>query len=567
MILLNPKRYQSQIGKTVNDPKTKALMEKTVTFFEEKGLAKIKADDQTGIWYQDFLDFQKSEKIFATFLTPSGYGAGDSRWDTARIEEYSEILGFYGLCYWYTWQVSILGLGPIWMSPNEELKKKAAKALDDGGIFAFGLSEKEHGADLYSSSMRLTPSPDGKFVANGSKYYIGNGNKAAMVSIFAKNSEKDEYVWFTVDPKDSHYSHYKIETSGVRQSYVAGIDIKDYPVVKEQILSEGSDAWDAALNTVNIGKFQLGWASIGICTHALYEALRHAGSRVLYKKHVTDFPHVQVLFTEAYTRLVAMKLYALRAGDYFRVASEEDRRYLLFNPIQKMKVTMEGESVVEQLHQIIAAKGFEQKTYFEMAIRDIRMLPKLEGTVHVNVALVTKFMKNYFFAPKDFAPVAKQDQMIHDDFHFHQGPTKGLSQVVFANYRDAFAALNTPNISLFKEQIESFKEFLLKATPTEAQSKNMDYMLQLGELFTMIPYAQLIAENKEIYKIDDQLLDEIFKNFVGDFSKFAIRFYTGQDNDENQQKFIMAMIRKPHLDEAQFRNLWEKQVLPLKDVY
>jgi alkylation response protein AidB-like acyl-CoA dehydrogenase len=44
----------------------------------------------------------------------------------------------------------------------------------------------------------------------------------------------------------------------------------------------GRDAWNAALNTVNIGKYNLGWASIGICTHALYEAITHANNRVLY---------------------------------------------------------------------------------------------------------------------------------------------------------------------------------------------------------------------------------------------------------------------------------------------
>jgi len=30
--------------------------------------------------------------------------------DTWRICEFAEILGFYGLQYWYTWQVSVLGL-------------------------------------------------------------------------------------------------------------------------------------------------------------------------------------------------------------------------------------------------------------------------------------------------------------------------------------------------------------------------------------------------------------------------------------------------------------------------
>ena len=45
------------------------------------------------------------------------------------------------------------------------------------------------------------------------------------------------------------------------------------------ILHRGPDAWDAALNTVNVGKFNLGWASIGICTHAFYEAITHAPNR------------------------------------------------------------------------------------------------------------------------------------------------------------------------------------------------------------------------------------------------------------------------------------------------
>jgi len=564
MILLNPRKYTRT---NLSDPETTKLLEKAIGFFEKKGLAKIKADDQSGVWYQDFLDFQREEKVFATFLTPSGYGAKDSRWDMSRIEEFNEILGFYGLSYWYTWQVTILGLGPIWMSQNEELKQKAAKSLSEGGLFAFGLSEKAHGADLYSSSMKLAPKPDGSFVANGSKYYIGNGNKAAMVSVFGKNATTDEYVWFAVDPKNSHYSHYKINTSGVRQAYVAGIDIKDYPVQKTDLLSEGPVAWDAALNTINIGKYQLGWASIGICTHALYEAIDHAANRTLYGKHVTDFPHVQVLFTEAYTRLVAMKLYALRACDYFRVASEGDRRYLLYNPIQKMKVTMEGEIVVEQLHQVIAAKGFEQDTYFEMAIRDINMLPKLEGTVHVNVALVTKFMKSFLFSPKDYPEVSKQDQMRNDSFLFDQGPTKGLSQVTFHDYKKSFAGLKSKNLEIFKEQIEAFKEFLVKAPPTDAQSKNMDYTLQLGELFTMIPFAQLIAENKKIYNLDDGIFEEIFKNFVSDFSQYAVRFYCGQDNDENQQSHIMKMVRKPNVDAANFKKVWDSFILPLKGQY
>ena len=103
------------------------------------------------------------------------------------------------------------------------------------------------------------------------------------------------------------------------------------------------------------------------------------------------------MFTEAYARLVAMKLFTLRAADYMRIATPDDRRYFLYNPVVKMKVTTQGEQVINLLWDVIAAKGFEKDMYFEMAARDIRALPKLEGTVHVNIALIVKFMANYFF--------------------------------------------------------------------------------------------------------------------------------------------------------------------------
>ena len=93
-------------------------MRKTIAFFEQKGKRRLKEDDRERVWYADFLEFVKNERIFATLLTPAGYGAPDCRWDTWRNCEFAEILGFYGLAYWYTWQVSVLGLGPIWMSRN-----------------------------------------------------------------------------------------------------------------------------------------------------------------------------------------------------------------------------------------------------------------------------------------------------------------------------------------------------------------------------------------------------------------------------------------------------------------
>lgn len=569
MILLNPKRYAPEHL----DPRSAELMRKTIAFFEAKGKKQLKKDDRERVWYADFIDFVGREKVFSTLLTPAAYAGGDAdcRWDTARNCDFSEITAFYALHYWYTWQVTILGLGPLWMSRNEAIKEETARHLREGGIFAFGLSEREHGADLYSSEMKLAPGKDGGWRANGSKYYIGNANEAAIVSTFGKIEGTGEFVFFAARPKREGYE--LVQNVVNVQSYVAEYRLHDYAVEDADILSRGDEAWDAALNTVNVGKFNLGWASIGISTHAFYEALAHASKRVLYGKHVTDFPHVRGLLVDAYCRLVTMKAFARRAADYMRTGSPEDRRYLLYNPMVKMKVTTQGEQVIDLLWDVIAAKGFERDTYFEIATRDIRALPKLEGTVHVNMALIVKFMRNYFFNPGSFPEIPRVSEPRDDEFLWKQGPTKGLGKIQFHDWQIAYSKVGTPNATIFKEQIEVLREFLMAsamdADTAAGQAKDIDFLLSLGEVFTLVAYGQLLIEYRELHPgdISDDLLEQIFDFMVRDFSKYALQLHSKPSSSARQMELCLRMIRKPVVDQARFGRIWDEHVFPLRDAY
>ena len=549
------------------DARSREIMTKTIEFFETKGKAQLKEDDHERRWYADFIAFVKENNIFSTLLTPPEFAEGDpdARWDTYRNSVFSEILGFYGLAYWYNWQVTILGLGPLWMSRNRAIREKTGRLLREGGIFGFGLSEKAHGADLYSSEMMLTPLGEGRYVADGGKYYIGNGNEAALLSTFGKNSENDEYVWFAVETTHDNFELVKNVVNA--QMYVAEYALNGYPITDGEVLSTGQDAWDAALNTVNVGKFNLGWASIGICTHAFYEAINHAAHRNLYGKFVTEFPHIQQMFTDAYARLAAMRIFSARAIDYMRSASAEDRRYLLFNPMVKMKVTTQGEEVINLLWDVIAARGFEQDTYFEMAARDIRALPKLEGTVHVNMALIVKFMANYLFNPGEFPEIPLRTDAAHDDFLFNQGPTRGLGKIQFHDYMKAYSQVDLPNVNIFKEQIEALKTLLMTAPPSKEQTRDIDFLLCMGELFTLVAYGQLIIEKGKMDGLGDDLLEQIFDFMVRDFSKFALQLYAKTSSTEAQMEGCLKMIRKPVVDEERFQRVWQKEVLPLTDTY
>ncbi len=561
--LLNPREYNQEWP----DKKTKGIMSKTIAFFEKKGLKSVKEDDQAIRWYDDYIRFLRENKIFATLLTPSGYGEPDSRFDLSRVCQFNEILGFYGNPYQYAYQVSILGLGPIWMGKNEAVKHKTAKLLQDGGIFAFGLSEKEHGADLYSNEMKLHPQADGTYKADGSKYYIGNANLAALVSVQAKLTDTNEYVFFAVSSRHHHYKLVKkINTSGNRPAYVGEFELVDYPVTKEDILSRGQLAWDSALSTVNIGKFQLGFCAVGICTHSFYEAINHAANRILYGKPVTNFPHIRKFFVDCYVRLHAMKLYALRSLDYFRASSNDDRRYLLFNPIQKTKVAQEGVKVMDMLLDIVTAKGFEQDTYIEGAIREIGMIPRLEGTAHVNIGLIIKFMQNYFFEPVDYPVVPRRDEACDDAYIFHQY-TGGLAKVRFPDYCLAYQDVELPNVHVFKSQVELLKEFMLKAGPTAEQRANIDHMLPLGEMFTLVVYAQLILENCKIYKMENDMVDQIFEFLVRDFAQFALTQINNAVNTEMQEKYLFDLLKKPVKDSAREMRLWEKHISVLNGAY
>lgn len=142
------------------------------------------------------------------------------------------------------------------------------------------------------------------YKASGGKYYIGSGNVAGMASIFGRIAGFEgpgAYVFFVAD---SQHPAYKLRGNVVaNQMYVAAFDLEDYPVTLADILHSGQEAFDAGMNTVNVGKFNLGFGAEGLVEHCFYESITHAERRVLLNGKVTDFAHVQALFTDAYARL------------------------------------------------------------------------------------------------------------------------------------------------------------------------------------------------------------------------------------------------------------------------
>jgi acyl-CoA dehydrogenase len=233
----------------------------------------------------------------------------------------------------------------------------------------------------------------------------------------------------------------------------------------------------------------------------------------------------------------------------------------------KMKVTTQGEAVINLLWDAIAAKGFEKDMYFSQAAVDIRALPKLEGTVHVNIALIAKFMPNFFFNPEAYPDIGRQDHDRNDDFLFNQGSARGLGQIRFHDYRSAFDGIDLPNVRIFFEQTELFRKMLAQAPPGPDQMKDVDFLLAGGEIFALVVYAQLILENARVYDIGDDLLDQIFEFMVRDVSGYALQLLGQPSSNDVQIDACRGMIRKPLHDADRNERVWHGQVEALDGAY
>ena len=565
-LLLNPQ----QMEQVMADQKTQDLFNLTVDFFEHKGNFSMRIDAKSKRLPSDYYQFIKESGLFATLLTPTGYGDADARWDHYRITSASELLGFYGL-YQYTYQVSILGVGPIWISKNEQQKHELAQLLKEGHVFAFGMSERYHGADLYSNEANITPLGDGKYIANGEKYYIGNSSRAPKISVMGKNKKTGEFVFWVVDCRDRHCKYCgDIEVVGMFAGQLGRFEMIEYPIADADILETGDAAFAMGLSTVNIGKTQTSMKNVGMATHMLYEAVNHAHNRYLYGKKVTDMPHIRRALLESWARILMSRLYDYRAVDYFRQADvETDRRYLLFNPVQKARAGNECDRAVTLMHNVMAAKAYETDTFAETAVRQIGNAVRLEGTAHVNMSQAVKFVNNYFNGHVSL-PAVPDGKMVKDDSRnmFVQGFGK-VKNIKFPDYRTAFSGCNLPNVKIFLEQAESFKTFNDQSPMTRDQEKNADFMLNIAEIFAAIVYGQLVYEKARIEGIEDAVIDQLFSYLVRDINSYVMRQlseYAGHF-EAGQKVGLYAIIRDPHIDFALEKAIIEDYVLALDGVY
>ncbi len=545
----------------LDDPSIRRLAQ----FFEDKTLAALKHEDQREQWYEDWLSYQAEHGLYASVLSPSRYSTRGFRFDLLRYSRFLEVFAYCSPAHGYSAQVTFLGLFAILMGSNAALKQEAVAALERGELLAFGVSEKTHGSDLLANEFRITEAGPGRFVANGTKYYIGNSKTAAIIAILAKRDDaragdrarRAPFALLALRPEHSRGFRdvRKIRTLGVRAGYVGEFEVKDHELPESDLIAEGRQAWDAVLGSVTLGKFFLGFGSIGICEHAFKEAVDHMAARILFGKPVIEMPHIRSAMTQAYARIAAMKLYAYRALDYVHAADAKDRRYLLFCAVQKAKVSTEGVKAMALLSECIGARGFEADTYFEMALRDVQLIPSLESSAHINLFFTAHFCSRYF---RRFDPhVAEPGSLIAGDIAASENPylmeatTGGVDAIAFPPYLDAYRPLQSvPSVCLFARQAKRFSRFLLATRATRTDLADPQCALAVGQCLATIAYGQLIAENARRLDAAPEMISVIFHLLVSDLSAAAMTLASLSQLDAATRFLARKMVMVPRTVQA-----------------
>jgi len=547
------------------------LARAAAAFFDRKGLAALKEEDQRERWYDDWLEHQSAHQLYARLLSPQQYSRLGSAFDLLRYARFLEVCAYFSPAHGYSLQVTFLGLSAILMGSNSALKREAIAALESGGLLAFGVSEQRHGSDLLGNEFTVTAGDDddatrGDFVANGTKYYIGNSNCASIISILARKEDRQgasrarraPFVLFALRPPESkgYRSLRKIGTLGVRAAFVGEFGVDDHPFPKSDVIAEGRQAWDAVFGTVTLGKFFLGFGSIGICEHAFEEAAAHLRSRVLYGRPIIEMPHIRATMAQAYARLTAMKLYAYRALDHVHAASAGDRRYLLFAAVQKARVSTEGVKVMALLSECIGAKGFESETYFEMALRDVQLIPGLEGSTHINLGLAVQFMPRYFGDPD--RNIAEVHSLIAGDVQSGENPylpearTGAVHSIAFPDFLKAYRPLmSIANVRRFVSAAKAF-QLLVRGRDVERTARaDVPQALALGQCVATIAYAQLVAENAVRLGVHVPMVSAMFHALVGDFNVAVLALASCAGAEAIRPHLFRRLVSAPRLADGE----------------
>src|SRR5262245_42655431 len=282
-----------------------------------------------------------------------------------------------------------IGFKGISLFGTDEQKERFLPDLAVGRkLAAFALTEPTAGSDAYHLQSRAVRQPDGSWVLNGEKRYIGNGSRADVITTFARAevAGADRHIALLLEKgmKGLEVGE-RFDTMGLRANDLRALYFKDVRVPPENVLGDPGQGFRVAMQVLNNGRIGLGTGSVGGAKKLLDLAIDHVKERRQFGQPLADFELVQDKIGWMVSYLFGLEsMTYLTCGLVDRGVPD----YSLESAICKVSGTEFLWYAANRALQLAGGEGYMRDQPYEKVLRDTRIYPIFEGANDVLRAFI-----------------------------------------------------------------------------------------------------------------------------------------------------------------------------------
>ncbi len=282
-----------------------------------------------------------------------------------------------------------IGFKGIHMFGTDEQKERFLPDLASGRKLAgFALTEPKAGSDAYNIQSRAVQQPDGSWVLNGEKRYIGNGDKGSVFTTFARCEidGNDRHIALILEKGMKGFEvGERFDTMGLRGNDLRRLYFKDVKVPAENVLGDPGDGFRIAMQVLNNGRIGLGTGSVGATKGLIDMAIAHVKERRQFDRPLAEFELVQDKIAWMVTYLFGLESMCYLTCGLVDSGVED---YSLESAICKVSGTEFLWYAANRAMQLKGGAGYMKDEPYEKILRDIRIFPIFEGANDVMRAFI-----------------------------------------------------------------------------------------------------------------------------------------------------------------------------------
>jgi acyl-CoA dehydrogenase family protein 9 len=273
-----------------------------------------------------------------------------------------------------------IGMKGIVLYGSDEQKQRFLPDLASGRKLAgFALTEPNAGSDAYHVESRAVQQPDGSWVLNGEKRFIGNGGRGSVFVAFARAevNGKDSHIALILEKGMNGFeAGDRYQTMGLHGNDLRPLFFKDVRVPPENVLGEPGEGFKIAMQILNNGRLSLGTGSVGLAKRLIDLSIDHVRERQQFGQPLADFDMVEDKIGWMVSYLFGMESMAYLTTGLVDAGVED---YSVESAMAKVAGTEFVWYQANRAMQLKGGAGYLKTEPYEQIMRDIRIFPIFEG--------------------------------------------------------------------------------------------------------------------------------------------------------------------------------------------